>query len=221
MLLLNIIGIILLMIVILLLAIILIPYRYSVEGNNIENKIVFSIVWLFAILKLSYSKNFNQEDELTLSIFNKSKILLIKSKKESKDKKTQKDKKTNDEKKSKKKWNTYINKAVIEKIIDALVKLWRRFKPEEIFIDAIIGFDDPMYTGYLCALHSEFSYLFAKDAIRLQPVFDEQRIEGKVLIRGSIWIFYFLLLAIGFIMSSPIRKIIILKIKERGGVQYV
>lgn len=221
MLLLNITGIILLMIVILLLVIILVPYRYAVEGNNVEKNIRFSIVCLFGILKISYSKNFNQEDQLTLSIFNKSRPLLIKGSKESKDKKTQKEKKTKEEKKSYKKWNTYINKAVVGKIIDALAKLWRRFKPEEIFIDAIIGFDDPMYTGYLFAFYSEFSYLFAKDAIRLQPVFDEQRIEGKVLIRGSIWIFYFLLVAIGFILSSPIRKIIILKIKERGGVQYV
>jgi hypothetical protein len=187
-------------------------------GNSIENKIEVSILWLFGMLGIAYSKKFNQEDELLINIFNVSKPVIIRNNKKVKHKK---EKKHKNPKKNDKKWNSYINKAVIVKLIDTLGKIWRELKPDNIFADIKVGFNDPMYTGFLYALYSEFSHLLIKENIQIQPVFDEQSIKGKFLAGGNIWIFNFLVIALGFIFSSPIRKIMILKMKERGGAQYV
>ena len=49
------------------------------------------------------------------------------------------------------------------------------------------------------------------------PIFDEKTLRGKVLVRGKVWVFYLLMVIIGFLISKPIRYEIKSIMKERGG----
>ena len=90
-------------------------------------------------------------------------------------------------------------------------------------INARIGFYDPMYTGLMCAFTNQLYALISKYDITLEPVFDEAILEGRFSIGGRIWLLYLILILIGFLITKPIRNILLTKIKRKnkGGPHYV
>lgn len=227
MLLLSILGYILLIIGIILAAIILIPYNYNVTGEKLtEFELRGSVSWLFGGIKLIFSRYSEQNKEMTLVFMGISKKLNIqeKSKKE-KDKADSKKGKDTKSAKSKKGFNsgTYLKKDIIQKAFSSILKLLKHCSPKTLSIYARIGFNDPMYTGFLCAFNSQLCFLVNKYDINIQPVFDDEVIEGRFSIGGRIWLPYLILVMIGFLITKPIRNILLSKIKRRnkGGPQYV
>lgn len=79
-----------------------------------------------------------------------------------------------------------------------------------------------MHTGLLYALYCQFLFLFRRDNVEFQPLFNEEVYEVKFFISGSIWIAYLLMAIISFVLSLTIRKEIKLIRKEKkGGATYV
>lgn len=229
MLLLSILGYILLILGILLAAIILIPYNYNVTGEKFaELELRGSVSWLFGGIKFIFSRSSKQNKEMTLVIMGITKKLDIQDKSKRKqdkaDSKHSKDKEANPAK-SKKGFDsgTYLKKDIIKKAFSSILKLLKHCSPKNLSIYARFGFNDPMYTGFLCALNSQLCFLVNKYDINIQPVFDEEIIEGRFSIGGRIWLPYLILVMIGFLITKPIRNIIFTKMKKRnkGGPQYV
>lgn len=233
MLLVSILGYILLVLGVLLTSIILIPYDYSFTGENlVQSQIKGSVSWLFGGLKLTFSQYSKQDREMTLSILGIAKKLSMEpksagdtNKKAKKDKRHDKNNKHVQPAKSKKRFDfhTYLKPEIIKKVISLASKILKHCQPKILAVYGRIGFDDPMYTGFLCALQSQFSWLFNKYDLRIEPVFDEEVLEGRFSIGGRIWLAYLILVMMWFLITKPIRNIILanLKRKNKGGPQYV
>ncbi len=233
MLLLSILGYILLTIGILLAAIILIPYNYNVVGEkHAELEVSGSVSWLFGGIKLIFSRYSKQNKEMTLMFLGITKKLNI-HKEKSKERKSKKELDKADSKhgkdtktaKSKKRFDssTYLKKDIIQKVFSLVVNILKHCSPKTLTIYARIGFNDPMYTGFLCAFNSQLCFLVNKYDINIQPVFDEEVIEGRFSIGGRIWLPYLILVMIGFLITKPIRNILLAKMKRKnkGGPKYV
>lgn len=214
MLLLRTLGVILLIILFLLAVLILIPYTYAVKGDKRESKIEFSLLWLFGLMGIRYSKNFKQDDELKVFLFNSSKKVNIKRKETKKEKVKEKDNKVS--KKNKIRLKNHINKGVFDKLLILVRKILREIKPGKVEADAKIGFSDPMYTGLLFAAYSQVSYLPVAKDIKVEPAFDEEVFKGWFFVGGRIWVFYILAAILVFLLSKPVRHEIKLIIKKKG-----
>lgn len=226
MLLLSILGYLLLGIGVLLTTIIFVPYHYSVSGGNLEEPQVKGLIsWLFGGLKINFRPHYKQT-EIVLTLFGLTKQVKIRQKSTSAN--DEKDTYPSENLKTVKRkqhstFSQYLKTDIIKKSLSAVLKIFKHCQPEKLSIAARIGFSDPSYTGLLCAFNSQFYDLFDKYDVNIQPVFDEELLEGSFLIGGKIWLPSLILVMIGFLIAKPIRNILIsqLKMKIKGGFQYV
>lgn len=212
---------------VLLTAILFVPYSYQVSGEKLEETMFKgSVSWLFGGVKMSFRQQPKQKMEIVLTILGLNKNIKLPQKsartKNTKNKEPIKNGKTGQSKKLSN-FLKYIKGDLIKNAIALLLKILKHCRPKTLFVDAQIGFNDPMFTGLLCALNSQFSVLFNSYDISLQPVFDEEIIKGRFLIGGRIWLPYLILVMIGFLITKPFRNILItqLKMKIKGGLHYV
>ena len=225
----SILGYLLLGIGVILAALIFIPYHYHVSGEKFEeSQIGGTIVWLFGGLKIDFFKYTHQKMQMGLTLFGLSKKLKIKQKPNPSEPQKEGERETIKKlKKAKRKkpshGSEYLKPAIIKKALSGVQKILKHSQPKTLSVYAKVGFSDPMYTGLLYALKSQFYMLIRNYDIDIQPVFDEEVMEGRFLIGGRIWIPYLILVMIGFFISEPIRNIFISKFKRKikGGPQYV
>ena len=225
---LTILGYFLLGIGILLAAIIMIPYDYYVTGEKTDESVVNVIIsWLFGGIKLDFRKHSLKRGELMLTLlgFKKKVKHGDKSKSSSVSKKAPAS--SSDAKAVKAKHNSnfrkYLKKEILKKILTVILKVFKHCQPRKLSVHGKYGFDDPSYTGLMCAFTNQFYWLFEKYDLDIQPVFDEEVLEGRFLVGGRIWLPYLILVMIGFLITKPIRNILIaqLKLKFKGGLHYV
>ncbi|HBW34040.1 DUF2953 domain-containing protein [Desulfosporosinus sp. BICA1-9] len=225
---LSILGYILLGIGLLVTAIILIPYHYQASGEKLDVlQTKLSISWLFGGIKLNFKRQSKQKT-VFLTVFGLKKFNM---KQKSTRVPSEKDKEHSDKakiiKRKKLRNNSnfikFLRVNILKKVLATILKLFKYCQPKELSIDAKIGFDNPMYTGLMCAFHSQLYALFDKKDINIQPVFDVEILEGRFLIGGRIWLPYLILVMIEFLITNPIRNILMaqLKTKIKGGLQYV
>ena len=213
---------------IVLAAIIVVPYDYRAAGERSgESDVSVLISWLFGGLKLDSRKRSRKKNELVLTILGFKKIVNMSSRSKSsstseKDTDHGGDAK-NIQPKNNGNFRKYLQKDIIHKTLSIVLKIFKHCQPHKLSIDGKYGFDDPSYTGLMCAFTSQFYWLFDKYDISIQPVFDEEILEGSFLVGGRIWLPYLILVMIGFLVTKPIRNILItqLKLKIKGGLQYV
>ncbi len=215
MIILSIIGYILLFVLIILALLIIIPYSYYGEVKKYdEMKITGMVSWLFGGLKVFIMKDQKCEARIKIRLLGLEKTIdrekgkdngSGKGNKKSKKEKEDKDKK---DKKKKSVKLEYFKKELIKKIIAAVKKLWRHCVPRRITARIKAGFDNPMYTGYMTAIYSQDFLLPEKYDISFQPVFDEDIFEGEGSVEGRIWIAYIFVLALGLVLTKPMRKMI-------------
>jgi len=226
MILLTILAYILLLLLVILAAIIFIPYHYHAAGENVtQSQIEGSISWFFGGIKLLFTKKSRQKSEMTLVIMGLTRKINI-----SQNSGDQKGKKPNHGKdarnsKSKKRFRIrqYLRSDVINKVMASFLKILRHCQPKTLSVNVKVGFYDPMYTGFLCALLSQCHVILNKHDVLIQTVFDEEVVEGSFLIGGRIWLPHLILIMIGLVITKPIRNILFTSFKlkkNKGGHQY-
>lgn len=228
--LLNALGYLLLGIVIIVFTLLLVPYHYRFTGEKLEkNYLEGSITWLFGGINIDFIRTFPGSFKIKLTLFqlmwhtfepNSSQKL---KKRHSHSAKDQHAKGT---KGSSRLAREFLKPAILKEAFSTLLKISKHFQPHTLVLNAKFGFDDPAYTGLLCGLLSQFNFLIQKHEIRVQPVFEEEILEGKILIGGRVWIPSLLMMILGFLISKPVRSIYIPKLfkrsrKSKGGPQYV
>lgn len=226
--LLAILGCVLLSIGLFLTAIIFIPYNYYAAGENLDlPQLQGSVSWLFGGIKISFNRRSKQNSEIILTIFGFKKKVKIRPKSASAKENLKidmNDIKNRKTRRSHKHTNffKYIKRDIVEKAITSLLKILKHCLPKRLSVDTRIGFNNPFYTGLLSAFTSQSSVWLKKYDINIQPVFEEEIIEGRFLIGGQIWLPYLILVMIGFLITKPIRNIFIsqLKTKIKGGLHY-
>ncbi len=221
---LTVLGYILLGIGILLAVIILIPYDYCIAGEKIdESEVNVLISWLFGGIKLNFRKRSHLKAELVLTLLGLKRKIETRSKSKSSNvskkaadsinyAKSVKDK---DKDKHKSYFRKYLKKEIIIKILSVVRKIIKHCLPRKLSVNGKYGFDDPSYTGLMCAITHQFCWLFDKYDIDIHPVFDEEMLEGRFLISGRIWLPYLILVMIGFLITQPIRNIVITQLNSK------
>ena len=209
----------LLILLLVLLAILLIPYRYHFAGEKFDC-IWFrlQVSWLFGGVKLQI--NYDSENiESAVGIFGINRNIKRRPEKEEKHKNKDKhEDKPEKGGKSRRSLNSYLNRQVLEKAMQCLIKLLKHCKPVKFELNAKAGFDDPMYTGLLCGLQGTCYAISDKYNVRIQTSFEEEELEGALTIAGRFYLVYLILAAIEFLISKPFRTAYVKnkKLKNKG-----
>lgn len=96
---------------------------------------------------------------------------------------------------------------------DSLVRLFRMIKPRKVKIKGTAGLGSPDNTGYMCAAIGVISPFFKKQ-IQIHPDFENFIIEGSAVIKGRIYLFVVLIIAIKLFFDKNIRKVMDMFHKE-------
>jgi hypothetical protein len=218
MIILSIIGYILLFILVVILALIFIPYSYFLEINKKDELNIGGVVsWLFGGLKVDFRVTDWKLKSAKLSMLGFQKNMnMDKLETDTTKKKSSKDEVSENDKEEKKKVKKsvkleYFKKEIISKLMEVIKKAWRHIRPHRINARIEAGFDNPMYTGFLCGIFTQTWVLDERYDIRFQPSFQEEVLSGKGFIEGRIWIPYLLAIAIKFIFAKPVRKMVFSK----------
>lgn len=184
--------------------IILIPFKYKIEGsyyNKFKGEVSISI--LLGLVAFIYSLDMENNKKLIFRFMNFKKNLSIKK---PSNKNFDGGKLLENIKNSNLKGLN--NKKFIKKAIELAKKIWKNIKPSKIFIKGEIGFEDPMLTGLLFSILNQIIYLPNEFDIKLQPVFYESQFEGEAVIDGKIWIFAVFTALIKFLLKKPRKNIL-------------
>ena len=231
--LLQILGYLLLAVLLLCLILIIVPYHYRVAGEKYEqSRLEGSIIWLFGGIKIDFSRTFPGRFRVHLTVLGWFRHSFApqtppgKPKQESLPPPGKSEEHKHSKEKKKSSFKEFLKPDILKEALTTLVKLLKHFQPHTLSVSAKIGFNDPMMTGLLYGLLSQFHFLIHRHDVHVQPVFDEEYLEGQFLIGGRVWIPALLLMMAGFMLSKPVRSIYISKIfkkprKSKGGPQYV
>ncbi len=201
----------LLTMLVIILAILLIPFRYGFSGEKGESSwFSASVSWLFGGIKI-YINYHSEKLETCVRFFGIRR--LISGNKTVHTTVAQ----AAPEIQAKQKGSTrfHVNGDIIERAIQCIIKLLKHCKPNKIRLKAKGGFEDPMYTGLLCAIQGVGFAVLDKYEINLQPDFEEEELKGKLDIRGRIQLIYILFVALELLFSKPMRTEIIKNIKTK------
>lgn len=230
---LQILGYLLLAVLFLCLILIIVPYHYRVAGENYEqSRLEGSIIWLFGGIKIDFSRTIPGRFRVHLTVLGRFRHSFAHPKPPGKPNqeslpspgKSKEHKQSREKKKFS--FKEFVKPGILKEALSTLVKLLKYFQPHTLSVSAKVGFSDPMMTGLLYGLLSQFHFLIRRHDVHVQPVFDEACLEGQFLIGGRVWIPALLLMVAGFLLSKPVRSIYIPKIfkklrKSKGGPQYV
>ena len=95
----------------------------------------------------------------------------------------------------------------------SLLRLFRMIKPRKLKVCGKIGMKSPDQTGYVCAVIGVISPFFKKQ-IQIIPDFENYVVEGKILIKGRVYLFVVLIIGIKVFFDKNIRKVIDMFHKE-------
>jgi hypothetical protein len=195
----------------LLLVFLLIPFKYTCYGEKLEDTFLEgSVSWLFGGLKMRFNYSTDNGINMAMNILGFKKKLS--NKKESL-KRLDKKHESDNSKKSEKPVYSYFTYGVFKQALQSVLKILDHCKPRQFCVNAKVGFDDPMYTGLLCGIKGYA--ILDKYNIRLEPTFEEELLQGNFRLGGSIQFFYLLLIAIGFVFTTPFRSILFKNIKMK------
>lgn len=199
----------------------IVPFTYKAYIKKSDLLYVYgNFAWLFKAVKVEAIKESGEAFKVALKIFGRFDILLDSTKF---NKGKEKDNKKN--KKNKKKSSKGFNLDLIKGVISLAKEILIHIKPKRLYIKARIGFDDPSNTGILCALKYQFQHLIQNYEVYIEPVFDDEVLEGEIDIRGRLVVVSLIYYAIKafwpFIINKTKNKIKNIRLMRKGNKDYV
>lgn len=98
-------------------------------------------------------------------------------------------------------------KSSLELIKNTVIKLLLHIRPRKLTGDLELGLADPATTGYITAVMSVL-YTFTEDNFEFTPVFDEEKINGHVKLKGHILLGYVVFLGLNAYLRKSFRRFI-------------
>ena len=183
-----IVGALLLLLLFLALFILLIPFRYRLEGGYDSRPwFIFKIRCSPAfIFDGKWDEAENKDLKARIMIFGipfKIDLQKIGKKNQTEDKKEKNIKK---KKKGTAAITSILDKEFRKRGTALIGDLLRILKPDQISIRGKIGFEEPHYTGYLAALTNSINYSCHNTFIDLEPVFDDGYLAIELMLKGRI-----------------------------------
>ncbi|AUG58179.1 MAG TPA: DUF2953 domain-containing protein [Ruminiclostridium sp.] len=189
---LTVLGYILLILLVILLLLLIVPVKYSFTGEKYESAFIKGKVsLLLGFVKLYYYNDFEKKNiaKITLLGFP---VNISYKKKRKKKRRPKKDKSYN-----------YLNKRFLKSSLKTIGKVILHIKPSKLEISGKIGFDDPYYTGLICAFRNIFYPKFKNAKINIDTVFEDEIFEGSFLIQGRVILFYVVYMVLRLYFLAP------------------
>ena len=101
-----------------------------------------------------------------------------------------------------------LNKPFLTKAFQFIKKVLKHIDPQEFRIRLSYGFDNPTNTGILCGFIALFSAYFSGYDIYLNPIFDQEILEGELFLKGRVFGFVITYYILQLVLSKTFRKTI-------------
>lgn len=186
----------------------ILPVKYSFAGEKYDSAFIKAKVSiLLGLIGFYYYNDFEKKNITKVTILGLP--IKISSKKKKYKREAKKDMNKN--------FNNYLNKSFIKSSLKSLGKAVLHIKPKKIEIAGKIGFEDPYYTGLICAFKNIFYPRLKNAKISIDTVFEDEVFEGRCLIQGRVILLYIAYIGLRLYCSRPVKiKHKKIKFKEAG-----
>jgi hypothetical protein len=156
--------------------------------------------WLFIPFYCCIEKRGNQKPVTIVRILGLKVPIERERAKKKKKEKIKKEKKFN--------FRALLNKPFLTKVFQFIKKVLKHIVPQEFRVRLSYGFDNPANTGILCGFIALFSAYFSGYDICLNPVFDQEILEGELFLKGRLFCFVITYYILQLVLSKTFRKTI-------------
>lgn len=105
-------------------------------------------------------------------------------------------------------------KSLLNTVLNALLKILKRIRPQKLMINATVGFDSPDTTGKLYGLYWTMKPALGED-VNITPDFERAIIEGDFYFKGKITIITILINGLRIVLNKNFKPFL-KKIKNGG-----
>ena len=180
--------------------ILFVPIFFHLQVNKYNELILWvKINWLFNAIYCHIKKEGDQNLAIILKIFGVQ-IHLKEGKVEKKKEKIIKEKKFD--------FRALLNQPFLTKAFQFIKKVLKHILPQEFRVRFSYGFDNPANTGILCGFIAIFSAYYSGYDIFLNPIFDQEILEGELFLKGRLFCFVITYYILQLVLSKTFRKTI-------------
>jgi len=101
-----------------------------------------------------------------------------------------------------------LNKPFLTKVFQFIKKVLKHIAPQEFRARLSYGFDNPANTGISCGFIALFSAYFSGYDISLDPIFDQEILEGELFLKGRLFCFVITYYILQLVLSKTFRRTI-------------
>jgi hypothetical protein len=176
--------------------ILFVPIFFHLQVSKYNDLILWAKVnWLFNAIYCHIKKEGDQNLVIILKIFGLQIYL-----KEGRAKKKKKEKKYY--------FKALFNKPFLTKAFQFIKRVLKHIVPQEFRVRLSYGFDNPANTGILCGFIALFSAYFSGYDIFLNPIFDQEILEGELFLKGRLFCFVITYYILQLVLSKTFWKTI-------------
>lgn len=114
------------------------------------------------------------------------------------------------------------NQAAVKHVFREIGYLLKKILPRKLKAKGCVGFDDPCTTGQMTAVLAALLPYY-KDAIQVEPDFEQKRLEGFVTLKGHIRLGIFVVVLVRLVLDKNIRslikKVLDMVKRNKGGIK--
>jgi hypothetical protein len=185
--------------VIILILFVPIFFRLQVRKYN-DLVLCVKVNWLFIPFYCCIEKRGNQKPVTIVRILGLKVPIGRERAKKKKKEKIKKEKKFD--------FRALLNRPFLTKDFQFIKKVLKHIVPQEFRVRLSYGFDNPANTGILCGFIALFSAYFSGYDIYLNPIFDQEILEGELFLKGRIFCFVITYYILQLVLSKTFRKTI-------------
>jgi len=181
--------------------ILFVPIFFHLQVSKYNDLILWAkINWFFNAIYCHIKKEGDQNLIIILNIFGLQIHLKEGRAKKKKKEKIKKEKKFD--------FRALLNKPFLTKAFQFIKKVLKHIVPQEFRVRLSYGFDNPANTGILCGFIAFFSAYFSGYDIYLNPIFDQEILEGELFLKGRLFCFVITYYILQLVLSKTFRKTI-------------
>jgi len=178
-----------------------VPIFFNIQVSKYNGLVLWvKVNWLFNTLYCYIEKRGSQKPVAIVRILG----LKIPIEREE----AQKKKKEKIKKEKKYDFRALLNKPFLTKVFQFIKKVLKHIVPQEFRARLSYGFDNPANTGILCGFIALFSAYYSGYDICLDPIFDQEILEGELSLKGRLLCFVITYYVLQLVLSKTFRKTI-------------
>ena len=186
---------------ILIMLVLFVPIFFYIQVSKYNDLVLWvKVKWLFNAFYCYIEKRGSQEPIAIVRILGLKVTIEGEKAKKKKKKKIKKEKKFA--------FRALLNKLFLTKVFQFIKKVLKHIAPQEFRARLSYGFDNPANTGISCGFIALFSAYFSGYDISLDPIFDQEILEGELFLKGRLFCFVITYYILQLVLSKTFRRTI-------------